>query len=550
MKFSKSWILTMSCMLLVNSFLLVATAYATDVANNKNISIDPSNAKQNIEEIILSDWSTKKLCSIVVFDKSWSMANNYQGRNPNKRNNAVSWAILYSTIILEQDPNAKIWLVLFSTDAIEKVPLWREEFTTSKFDFPNWSTNYTSAIKKAREMLTWHNNECEIKNIIFMTDWEPTDQDKNNYENQVTQAKNDWIMLYSIWYNISNNWKKILGGLSAGWFYDTDSTNISTIFKKLATPDNRLTSIKKDNDKFKIKTYNAIFTKSWSTIKNFIERSTFSNILWWIKNNISANSFACSIIDWHTNIIHTSSNSTILWWEENKIENSEEASIIWWFKNEIVYWKYSTIWWWKENKITNSNYSTIIWNYSKITNGNNSVAMWSGTIISGGNNSFYWNDGSSNKELHKNNVFAVVSKNGVAFNTNTPHEAAQLTISWNLSITPNNNDENITCWDWNWKWIIKAVQKNDNRDECLCSCNWTKRESLYNWACEWICNNEIVPACWSSVTFNYSNKTYQGSCSSWTVIDNSYFVTKENIIHRTCQTHDGNIANCTWTLNK
>lgn len=535
-------------MLLVNSFLLIATAYATNTTNNKNISIDPSNAKQNIEEIILSDWSTKKLCSIVVFDKSWSMANNNQ--NPDKRDKAVSWAILYSTIILKQDPNAKIWLVLFSNNATERVVLWRNEFTVSDFGRPGWNTNYTSAIQKARDMLTWHNNECEIKNIIFMTDWEPTDPEKSSYESQVTQAKNEWIILYSIWYDIpSNKWKKILGGLSAGWFYDTDVIEINTIFEKLANKDNRETSIKKENNKFKIKTYNIIFTKSW-TIENVIDKSRFSNILWWIKNNISANSFACTIIDWNTNIIHTNSNSTILWWEGNIIENSEEASIIWWFNNKILYWKSSTIWWWKENEITNSSYSTIIWNNSKINNWDNSVAMWSGTIISGGNNSFYWNDGSSNKELRKNNVFAVISKNGVAFNTNSPDEHAQLTISWNLIVKPNqSNDQNIQCWNWNWIGILKTIKKSSSTTTCFCSCNWNKRISLYNWECEWVCNNEIKPICWDSVTFDNSTKSYNWSCNTWKAINTSYFITSNNIIHRTCQWHDGSLTSCTWTLS-
>lgn len=564
MKFSKSWILTLSWMLLANSFLLLATAYATE--NTKQIKKDPANAKQNIQEIILSNWSEKNICAMILFDKSWSMFDEKQSdgtvtrlnKPGTKWNNAVSWTIEYSELLLQQYPTAKIWLVLFGDSAKITKKLGNDPFKIEDFPVPtrnNENTRLDLWIKQGIVELS-SKPECTIKNIIIISDWEPTwvaNAAQRAFE-KTLEGKKKWINFYSIWYQVGRFGKEVLWWVSAWWFYEAEHTNIATILKNMAQENG--SSMEAQNGKLKINTKNFIITMSWNSHNNDISaNSKFSNILWWKWNRISAWSSMSCIIAWNTNSIQSSDWSTILWWNGNQINQWNptansiwgRSTIIWWYKNAIELWSLSTIWWWSGNNIDWSNYSTIIWNNSKIIWWDTSVAMGSNTK-NYWKNSFYRTDWNNRAQLTQDNVFAIVSEKWMAVNTNNPHEAAKLTISWNLSITPNDNDENIVCWDWTWKWIIKAVNKNNNNDECLCSCNWTKRESLYNWACEWICNNEIVPACWDTVSFNPTNKTYQGSCSSSTPIDTSYFVTKENIIHRACQTHDGNIANCTWTL--
>lgn len=546
-------------MLLANSFLLMATAYATE---DKNIKLDSNNAKQNIQKIILSEWNKKNICSIVLFDKSWSMfykdgttivykdSDNYVIKW-NKWNSAVSWAIKYSELLLDQNQWAQVWLILFGNDANYTHELNQNPFTNHDFEqvFPMESqgTYLGTWVNAAIEAFD-SKNECELKYIILMSDWVPSDDPE--YKNRINIAKNRWITIYSIWYEIYGNWSKTLRGISAWWFYEAKNTDIEKIFKNLAD-EQKYTFITTDKQKFKANTNDFIITQSWVDINNEISiNSKNSNILGWTHNNISAQSNACSIIAWFTNVIHTSSYSTILWWKNNHIEWSIDSTIIWWWdengenSNKITNSDWVTIWWWKNNKITNSEFSTIIWNNSTIS-WNASVAMWNITK-NNWNNSFYWTDWNIRPILTKNNVFAVVSTNGMAINTNTPHNSAQLTISWNLAIQPNNNDKNIICWNWNWKGIIKAVKKNNN-EICLCSCDWNERKSLHNWVCKWLCSNTTKPTCWT-VSFDPSSKSYEWTCNSWTAIYNSYYVNNDNIIHRACQWNDGSVVNCTWSL--
>ncbi len=555
-------------MLLANSFLLIATAYATNDPA-KNINANPANAKQNIQEIILSNWELKKICTILLFDKSWSMffwewdqATTVQ-KNENgliawrKRNNAVSWTIEYSELFINQNSWAKIWLILFGNDAQYTHTLSNQPFTNEDFSIPNeqeW-TRLDLWIEKARD---WFRNadDCTIKNIIIISDWAP----KGSGLNETLAAKKaftqtlsgelEWINFYSIGYEVETFGRDVLRWISAGWFYDTENTTIETIFKKMNDDQRNSTTLKLGDNKLKIKTENFIISMlSGSNENNEISiNSKDSNILWWKWNKITAWGQSSTIIAWNKNSIQSSQNSTILWWKENQIIQWTptetmiwwRSAILWWSKNKIKLWNYSTIWWWSWNDIENGNYSTIIWNNNTI-NWDNSVAMGFWTKNQW-NNSFYWTDNTHNNQLNKSNVFAVISDKWMAINTDTPNPKAQLTISWNLAIKPNTNDENIVCWNWNWKWIIKAIKKNNN-EECLCSCDWNERKSLHNWVCKWLCNNEVV-TCWTTVSF--SANTYHWTCEKWEVIKNSYYVNNDNIVHRACQWNDWSVVICTW----
>jgi hypothetical protein len=69
---------------------------------------------------------------------------------------------------------------------------------------------------------------------------------------------------------------------------------------------------------------------------------------------------------------------------------------------------------------------------------------------------------------------------------------------------------------------------------------------MYNWSCEAKCDPEILPSCWEKLTLECKENKYvfSGSCNSWKVIDNSYYISTGNKIHWTCQTNDGQTLNC------
>ena len=77
-----------------------------------------------------------------------------------------------------------------------------------------------------------------------------------------------------------------------------------------------------------IKTNNFVISQTWDSKKNEILAGGNSNILWWVKNQIS----------W--------SYSSILWWYKN-INNGDYSTILWWSGNKIREWwsEYSTIFW-------------------------------------------------------------------------------------------------------------------------------------------------------------------------------------------------------------
>ena len=532
-------------MLLANSFLLMATAYATD---NKAIVPKSENAKQNIEEIIMSNWTNNEICSILLFDKSWSMCPTYHHgdyqASETKRIDAVSWAIAYSETLIDEYPKANIWLITFNTKLDTRKPLSRDRFTKKDFWRCWWNTNLGLAIDEAIDMLIASWDVCKISNIVIMSDWVPTDDIKPS----ANRAINKWIIIYSLWYDMYWGWKDTLRKIAGGWFYEANPKTVETVFKKILDDQNKPSSIKENHGKLKIESKNLIISRytTW-TNSNTINNSSNCSILWWKKNTIAAQSSQWTIIAWYNNTMQYASSSSILWWKNHRlISDSYLSTIIWWSANTIEEWVKSSIWWWENNIIKTSSNSTIIWNNNNITNWSFSVAMWNKTNITGWNNSFYWTDWDSSKTLTESNVFAIMSTHGMAINTNTPHDAAQLTISWNLAIKPNSNDINIKCWNWNWKGIIKAVKKNDS-GECLCSCNWNERKSLHNWICKWLCSNSTEPTCWT-VWFDSTSKSYKWSCNSWTTIENSYYVNNENTIHRACQWNDGSVVNCTWNL--
>ena len=395
-------------MLIANSFLLLATAYATE--EKKDITASPANAKQNIQEIILSNWAEKNICTMLLFDVSWSMFDEKingetkrlkwdNRKNGKKRTNAISWTIEYSELLLKYYPTAKIWLVLFGDTAKLTQKLSNTPFSIADFPVPEtdeW-TRLDLWIKKARaEFKESYASGCTIKNIIIISDWEPqwygiTKEDASEKAlNQTLSWKIEWINFYSIWYNVETFGRDILRSISAWWFYEAEVTTIKTILENMII--NNGSSILSENNKLKINTQNFIITTWWEIDNNEISNnSNGSNILWWKWNRVSASSSLSTIIAWKTNSIQTSDSSSILWWRENQITQWDpksgeglwwKSSIIWWYLNKIVLWNYSVIWWWKSNTIEKWSHSTIIWNSGHITNGNYSVAMWKRTTIS------------------------------------------------------------------------------------------------------------------------------------------------------------------------
>ena len=116
---------------------------------------------------------------------------------------------------------------------------------------------------------------------------------------------------------------------------------------------------------------------------NKIVWSTWSNILWWKSNEVSA-TIGSTIIAWQGNS-NIASYSTIWWWENNSIENGSNNVILWWAWNTINRGSYSTIVWWASNTVSWAN-SVTVW----VNNGvewNNSAALWSSAKVFA-NNSF------------------------------------------------------------------------------------------------------------------------------------------------------------------
>ena len=199
------------------------------------------------------------VCSVVVFDVSGSMwkkvtswsTSTYE---PNEKwYSAVSWAKEFSQVVVDGNLNAKVWLVTFWNEATIKKYLWREVFDDSLFYLnPVWeNTNAHAWLIKAREVLS--SGDCDAKYVILMSDWVPTNimnwntsqltwNSSNSYlgARLVTIAyaqelKNQWIQIYSIWYNIGTTGRNTLMQIAqdSDHYFDASSGNISEIFQDI-----------------------------------------------------------------------------------------------------------------------------------------------------------------------------------------------------------------------------------------------------------------------------------------------------------------------------
>ena len=318
------------------------------------------------------------------------------------------------------------------------------------------------------------------------------------------------------------------------------------------------------NDLVQIDTDNFILWETWDN-KNTItktETKTASSILWWIKNSILWSYDV--IIWWSGNTIGWTYN-TILWWEWNNINSGTCWSfdtIVWW-KNNNILWidaynpngegcsesnKNSVIIWGHDN-YTYGNYSVVMWNNSSVS-WDNSVALWSGSHIEA-NNSFLWTDGNSPETLKTNDVFVIMAQNWAVINTNKAHSFAKLTLWWPLVLSNSDNQSDIQCGQWQWGGIIK-MEKSENNQLCLCSCDGSGWNSMFSyWACSKVCNKFLEPPkCGTEVTTECTRRwiVYSWSCENGKPIEWTwaYFVDKNNVVHRSCQTADGQVdSSCT-----
>lgn len=293
-----------------------------------------------------------------------------------------------------------------------------------------------------------------------------------------------------------------------------------------------------------IQTNNFVISKSDNSSKNLIEwGSNNSNILWWIKNVVKG---AYSSILWWENNTNKWDYSTILWWIWNKIKedtNESNYSTILWWSNNTVEWNGSVIAWWRNNKIE-WDYSAVVW-VNNTVEWDYSVALWRDSKVSA-NNSFLWTDGSqSDKTLQHDNVFAVVSQHGMVVNADKAHPYAQLTIWWPLIISKSSSDV-VKC-DVDHSGVLKVVDGNGGRT-CLCSCDGRDWNSLYGeWTCQWRCNTKLEPKCGNVYKCSSWTKRYfKWTCTDWEVIQWqwAYIVTRDDKVHRTCQTKDGKTLQC------
>ena len=309
------------------------------------------------------------------------------------------------------------------------------------------------------------------------------------------------------------------------------------------------------NGSVKIQTPNLILSKTWVDNGNTILTGLYSSILWWIKNRIEWElwdqiTLANVIFGWSGNSIsgYNHRYNVILWWESNKIKDWRNSIILWWENNEIK-WDYNVILW-SNNKIEDSTWSIVVWNNSSVK-GNYSAALWSWTKIEA-NNSFLRNDGTNEETLTGDNLFSIMAKSGMVINTWRAHQYAKLTLWWPLIISSKDTDANIKCEGWKGGWILKMINTDDQ--VCLCGCDgWSRSSMLWKGNCTKACNPDITPVCGDTVTKQLSGSHYyfSGSCNSWKIVEWTwaYLVTKDNKVHWSCQTDDGQTIGCSGFTN-
>jgi len=146
----------------------------------KSWEYDVSIAIKSARAEVTTTWDAK-VCAVVVFDKSKSMLEEYSCwywrtcyREWSKWNNAVQWAIDFSTSLRNANTNSYIWLVTFSTTASPSRSLQHEVLSNSDFWSADGWTNLHAWLIEANNMLT--NEMCNDANkyIVVISDGGPT----------------------------------------------------------------------------------------------------------------------------------------------------------------------------------------------------------------------------------------------------------------------------------------------------------------------------------------------------------------------------------------
>lgn len=184
------------------------------------------------------------VCSVVVFDKSWSMKNGYNSGSATKRDDAVSWAVSFSNILINWNVNSKVWLVFFSYTGSIARDLDHETLGSELFNFtPVWDTNIHDWLVKAGDMLD--SATCDAKYIILMSDWVAnrywpdwstgSSVASSSAKNFASELKSQWIVIYSIWYDVNSSARGVLMNIAqdSGHYSDASGANISQIFQDI-----------------------------------------------------------------------------------------------------------------------------------------------------------------------------------------------------------------------------------------------------------------------------------------------------------------------------
>lgn len=222
--------------------------------------VSPTSISWIFQIDILIQWknvkNNEKICSVVVFDQSESMGvlsgwhcalSGSDCIKWTKWNNAQSWAIIYSNTFINQNMNSKIWLVFFGSIAkiwrdLDDSQFWEDLFDAESPIF-NWATNIHDWLIKAWQLLYW--TDCKSKYIVLMTDWYATaygtwwtysqTQAPIYAINKAEELKSEWIIIYTVWYEIMSGAKSTLQAIATdeNHYFDATESNIEEIFQNI-----------------------------------------------------------------------------------------------------------------------------------------------------------------------------------------------------------------------------------------------------------------------------------------------------------------------------
>jgi len=496
--------------------------------------------------------SDKKICSVVVFDKSGSMWLKSGGDSLNPWNwwwdshtddpthwgsstiplnnityyatwekwfSAVSWAMLFSDIILNRFQNSNVWLVFFGEAWSIKEPLGDTPFPYSTFDL--WtldtSTNIHAWLIQAK--YAFEDEDCDKKYIVLMSDWfanaymwywttPTTVQWESGYvlaSNETIEyaswLKNrDGIEIFSIWYELSSSiysWlaRNTLQQIASDelHYFDADVDNISNIFSEISEDqivflDPRVTSII-DSLWNKI-LWNEIniteetgITESWVVYSFPIRIDPTAS--WWIDTN---NWLTMNYInsEWNPDsLVIPASKSSKIYWEQPKCSWAYPS----W--NWVFTWKWEFTqnwiersWWWDSD-------------------------AW---VQRGKGDSYF--------ELYPDNVSWYYT------GSEAPWEC-----EW-------------TCLPW--------YQLNKNSDGCEEAVNTYKVEFEGNWSTAWSMDDQNIEY-WKTVTLNKNNYKKEWYTFSWWNTDIKWHGTwyrDEAEVRNLVEAWESIILYAQWTANK